>query len=145
MTTPAHKTGQTALTDVRQVKLYWIKSAPTDYMVLSSEVDTFVEATKRLHWKPGINPHNKHECSKIWRITVAPLDFRGPFWWTVPDLQNDNDPLGSRIIDGGRETVVFDDEEYIARLRAEEAEEEAAHYRAVEARAALSATRSETR
>lgn len=120
---------------VRKVTLCWVESAPTSFLVAESDVDTFVEATRRLHWKPGRNPHNGGECSKIWRITVATMEMRGPFWWTVPDLQNNGDPRGARIIDGGIDRVVWVDEEHSNRLRAEEAEAEAAHYRELERKA----------
>lgn len=127
------------LSTIRKVTLYWVESMPTSFLVAESDVDTFVEATKRLHWKPGKNPHNGEECSKIWRLTVARMEMRGPFWWTVPDLQNNGDPRGSRIIDGGNEKVVWTDEEYINRQRAEEAEAEAEYYRKLERKATKTA------
>lgn len=123
------------LSAVRKVTLYWVETAPTSFLVAESDLNTFVEATKRLHWKPGRNPHNNAECSKIWRITVAKMKMRGPFWWTVPDLGNNDDPRGARIIDGGIEKVIWADEEHMNRLRAEEAEAEATHYRELEHKA----------
>ncbi len=126
------------LSDVRKVSLHWIEGAPTSYFVLSAEVSTFVEASKRLHWRHGINPHVKdrdNTCAKLWRISAAVLEFQGPFWWTVPDLQKNDDPRGARIIGGGKEETLFIDEEYVARCEAEEAEAEARHYRKQEAEA----------
>lgn len=134
--------GRTELSSIRQVKLYWVVGGgASTYLVLASEIDRFVEATKKLHWLPGINPHVKdrdNSCAKIWRITVAEMAFRGPFWWTVPDLKNNNDPRGARIIDVVSEKIVFNDDEYTARIRAEELEEQAAHFRAQEQAADLS-------
>jgi hypothetical protein len=123
------------LSSVRKVTLHWIERMPTSFLVAESDVNTFIEATKRLHWKPGRNPHNNVECSKVWQITVATMELRGPFWWTVPDLQKNDDPRGARIIEGGIDRAVWTDEEYVNRLRAEEAEAEAEHYRELERKA----------
>jgi hypothetical protein len=117
------------LSDVRQVTLHYVSGAPVKYLVLASEVERFVEASKRLHFNPGKNPHNGVETAKVWKITSAKLEFRGPFWWTVPDLQNNNDPAGARIIDSAREEQLFIDHETVNRWHAEEAEAEAAMYR----------------
>jgi hypothetical protein len=127
------------LSTVRKVTLCWVKSPPTSFLVSESDVATFIEATKRLHWKPGRNPHNGEGCSKVWQITVAKMELRGPFWWTVPNLQNNDDPRGARIIDGGIGKVVWTDQEHVNRLRAEEAEAEAEHYRELERKARESA------
>lgn len=120
------------LEHLRQVTLDYVGGSASKYLVLASEVDRFVEASKRLHWQPGINPHvtdRDARTSKIWRITVAKLELRGPFWWTVPDLQNNGDPAGAHIIDAGIGKTVFVDKSYIAECRAEEAEAEARHWR----------------
>lgn len=117
------------ISDVRKVTLYYIGRSPAFYLIAAAQVDTFVEASKRLHWKPGKNPHNGEEAAKVWKITVAELEARGPYWWSVPDLQNNGDPNGAQIIDGGTERTAFVDEEYIARCNAEEAEAEAEFYR----------------
>jgi hypothetical protein len=95
-------------------------------------VGTFVEASKRLHWKPGKNPHNGANTAKIHRITVAELGARGPYWWTVPSLHANGDPAGARIIDGVIELTIWQDDEYYARCEAEEAESVARHWRARE-------------
>lgn len=123
------------LSTIRKVTLYWIKGAPTSFLVAESDVTTFIEATKRLHWQPGRNPHNNVECSKIWQLTVSRMEMRGPFWWTTPDLHKNDDARGARIIDGGSEKVVWTDEEYTNRMRAEEAESEAKHLRKLERKA----------
>lgn len=56
-----------------------------------------VTATKKLHHKPGINPHNKGETAKIGAILSQPLEATGPYWWSTPDLQNNGDPRGAKI------------------------------------------------
>src|ERR1700727_2221724 len=108
-----------SLTDVRQVKLHFVGGKCDSYLILASEVDRFVEASKRLHFNPGRNPHNNVETAKIWQITVAQMEVRGPFWWTVPDLQNNGDARGASIIDGGIDRAVWQDKAYLARIRAE--------------------------
>lgn len=125
----------TFLENVRQVTLYYIDGAPTKYLVAADDVDVFVTAAKRLHWRPGKNPHNGAEAAKVYQITVATMGLRGPFWWTAPDLQNNCDPAGARIIDVDKERTVWIDEEYFARCEAEQAEDEARHWRAREAEA----------
>lgn len=117
------------LSDVRQVTLHFVEGAGSTFLVPLAEVGRFVEASKRLHFKPGINPHNGVNTSKIWKITSASLECRGPFWWTVPDLQNNGDPAGARIIDGGVEKTEWIDSETVNRWHAEEAEAEASMYR----------------
>lgn len=141
---PSVDSASPRLADIRKVILHFIGGTSSVHFVLASEVDTFVEASKRLHWKPGRNPHNNAECAKVWQITVAQMEMRGPFWWSVPDLQNNGDPKGARIIDAGIDRPVFQDAEQIARWRAEEAEEEAEHYRAQERRAKAAASSADT-
>ena len=76
------------MSELRKVTLYYREGgAPASYLIRESEVDTFIEASKRLHFRPGKNPHNNEQAAKVWQITVARLEMRGPFWWTVPDLQ----------------------------------------------------------
>lgn len=121
------------LSDVRRLTLHYVSGSPlSQYLIPATEVDRFVEASKRLHHDPGRNPHNGVGAAKIWQITVAELTPRGPFWWTTPDLQRNNDPAGAHIIDSYHERIVWTDEEYVARCNAEEAEAEAKHFRAVE-------------
>jgi hypothetical protein len=122
-----------AFDQIRKVGLYWCEpSAPTYHLVPTNEVETFVKATKELHWRPGINPHVKDRdpaASKIWKITSAPLELKGPFWWTVPGLGKNDDPNGAHIIDGWDEEILFIDRHYIAKCEADAAEENAAALR----------------
>lgn len=127
------------LSEIRRVTLYYVQGHPSSYLIPAAEVDRFVEASKRLHWRPGRNPHNNEEAAKVWRITVAELELKGPFWWTTPDLQSNGDPAGARIIDGYQERQVFVDAELVNRWEAERAEDEARHYRELERAARESA------
>jgi hypothetical protein len=121
--------GDPRLSEIRQVTLNYVGGSPASYLIHKSEVDAFVEASKRLHFYPGKNPHNGEEAAKVWQITVAKMEMRGPYWWTVPDLQNNGDPAGAHIIDGAVGRPVFTDEATVARWEAERAESEAAYYR----------------
>lgn len=108
------------LSTVRQVTMYFVSGGWTSYLMAQSDVDVFIEASKRLHWRPGRNPHNGVEAAKIWRISVAEFVITGPFWWSTPDLQNNHDPRGASIIQWGPERYAWTDEEYLARLNPEE-------------------------
>jgi hypothetical protein len=90
---------QLRLSDMRVVRLYFDDTF-RDHVVHKSEVDKFVEASKRLHVDPGVNPHRppgEGKTARINRITVGSFQTTGPFWWTTPDLQNNRDPVGATI------------------------------------------------
>lgn len=114
------------LSDIRKVEVYFVGSSPSSYLVHVDDVAKFVEATKRLHFDPGVNPHQTDKraakCAKIWKIEVQTLGFKGPYWWTMPSLGVGDDRNGARILDG--EIVGakegFLDQAYVDRLDAEE-------------------------
>lgn len=120
-------TADLKLSDIRKVEVHWVEGRPsTSYLIHVDEIDKFVEATKRLHFKPGINPHQTdrkaRKCAKIWRIDVQKLVFKEPYWWTTPDLGVSGKMVGARIIDGeivGAEEA-FIDQAYVDRINAEE-------------------------
>lgn len=117
------------LDDIRQVTLCFVGGSANTYLVHKDHVDRFVVASKRLHFKPGKNPHNGEGASKIYQITVAALEPGGPFWWSTPDLQNNGDPAGAQIIDARSTEIVWTDSATVNKWRAEEAEAEARYYR----------------
>lgn len=61
------------------------------FIVPKEDVDRFVTAQKQLHFEPGKNPHNGNTTAVIYEIKSAPIQAKGPFWWTVPGLQKNND------------------------------------------------------
>lgn len=73
-------------TDLRIVTMDWVSGAPTEHIVLASQVALFIEACKRLHFNPGVNPANGNETSRIWRLRVSELRAHGPYWWACPSL-----------------------------------------------------------
>ena len=101
------------LSQLRIVTVYPIDSGrPSEFIVPVDDVSKFVEATKKLHMNPGVDPHNGNPTTPAHMITVAELRVCGPYWWTTPDLQNNDDPNGARIIQKMSETVVagFEDD-----------------------------------
>ena len=132
------------LSDVRQVTLYFVTGPAATHMVLASELDRFIEASKQLHFRPGKNPHNGASAAAIYQIGVAPLKLEGPYWWATPGLGENGDLSGARVIDGYSERTVWRDEVYFARLAAEEAEAEAKHFRELEHEALAAQTEDAT-
>jgi hypothetical protein len=57
----------------------------------------------------GINPHNGGKPRRIWKITVVELEWLGPFWWSTPDLQKNNDPTGVPVLDSYHEMTIWQD------------------------------------
>lgn len=68
-----------------------------EYMMQADQVDTFIEASKELHFFPGINPHNGAKTSELREIYVAKMrpftatrtDFLShpkAYWHTTPGL-----------------------------------------------------------
>lgn len=69
-----------------------------EYVVHKDEVDKIVEAQKRLHYSPGINPHNGNKTAEALSIDVCEFTATGPFWWSTPDLQNNKDSAGAIVM-----------------------------------------------
>lgn len=117
------------ITAITKIELHWVGGRTTEYLVPANEVPAFVQATQRLHYSPGINPHTGGATIKIWKITSRSMTVGGPYWWTTLELQHNGDPAGARIIGfDNHETVLFldeDSEEHKAHVQAELEEERA--------------------
>lgn len=101
-----------SITPITKIEIHWVGGRTTENFVPAPEVPAFVRATQRLHHSPGINPHNGGAAAKIWKITSRAMNVCGPYWWTTPDLQENQDPAGARVIRwDGHETLLFLDEE----------------------------------
>ncbi len=59
------------------------------HLLCFEEIGKFIEASKQLHYYPGINPYNNQKTPKLKEILVSRLCTTGPFWWTAPGLGND--------------------------------------------------------
>lgn len=100
------------ITPITKIELHWVGGRTTEYLVPANEVPAFVQATQRLHFSPGINPHTGGATIKIWKITSRSMNVGGPYWWTTLELHHNDDPAGARIIGfDNHETVLFLDEE----------------------------------
>jgi len=96
---------------LRVVSLDWIDGRSTEHMVIVDQLDVFVEACKRLHFSPGVNPYNGVETARIWRLRVAELRGYGPYWWAKSEL--DVKPsAGAFTVRGGISQTVWRDENH---------------------------------
>lgn len=98
--------------DLRVVSLDFHSGSTTEHIVLSAHVDRLVAASKRLHFRPGVNPHNGNETSRIWRIRVSELRANGPYWWATPNLNENGDPAGAFIIQPSIAKTVWQDPDF---------------------------------
>lgn len=98
--------------DLRVVSFDWVSGGPlTEHIVHVSELPAFLEASKRLHHTPGVNPHvtdRGNRASKLWRIRVAPMQAHGPYWWAQRKL-GVVPSAGARIFRGGLFETAFVD------------------------------------
>lgn len=84
---------------ITKICLDFVSGHSSEYFVPEQEAAKFIEASKRLHYAPGINPHNNQPTSKIWRIRKIEMAITGPHWWATPELNRNEDPAGARTIE----------------------------------------------
>lgn len=96
--------------DLRQVVLEYVTGGDSAaYIVHKSQVDRFVEATKKLHYDKTEGNFTKDGALKIKRIQVGSADRSGPYWWTTPSLKGNYDfKNGAVIYDFGRFETVWE-------------------------------------
>lgn len=92
------------ISDFREVRVSYENSQDNDYIVHKDEVEMLVEAIKRLHVDPGINPHNGRQTAKAVKIASAQLTHDDPVWWTCPSLNKGT--AGARLVRGAFEETV---------------------------------------
>lgn len=99
--------------DYREVTVYFVGGNRTTRLFHKNNVAQFVEATVKLHHKPGVNPHSKLTTAPVWRVTSSPLAYSGPYWWTARTLNADN--TGARFLEGSyeHERIEWEDAEYV--------------------------------
>ena len=97
-------------TGLKEITLWWDGDGGRDrYIVTEEHSQRFLQALLCLHFEPGVNPHTKTRAKRLKMVTYRDLKPRGPFWWTTPDLQNDDDPNGALIWDWEVEShILFD-------------------------------------
>lgn len=92
--------------DIRnpEVRRKGIYPRPSVHFMHESQVDTFVEASIRLHQTEG-NPHIKDRTGgvppdQLWEIKVGHLELNtASYWWCCADLGKNEDPKGAQLND----------------------------------------------
>ncbi|MFH1631998.1 MAG: hypothetical protein ABIA47_03210 [bacterium] len=87
--------------DLREVALVYEDSDISTYLVHVDHVRRFTDASIKLHYDPGVNPHNGGKAARIKSVAVSVPRFDGPYWWTTPSLDVDEDNMfqnGAMII-----------------------------------------------
>jgi hypothetical protein len=84
--------------DVYQVELDYGDHSKT-YFVSFENVHKFILASARLHYYPGVNPHNGGQTVRIKEIRINKLQVTGPYWWSAPDLKENFSPGGAVMLE----------------------------------------------
>ncbi len=86
-----------------EVSLYWdFERDRSSHIVAESDLVKLVAATLELHYEPGINPHGPDDGGKatpLLCLAVKTLKPAGPFWWSTPGLERNDDDKGAVIFD----------------------------------------------
>ena len=83
--------------DLRKVILYFCGGGCSEHIVKTTDLAKFIEASQRLHYEPGINPHNGKVTARLSCIEVSKLVSGGPYWWSTPSLKENGDPDGVEV------------------------------------------------
>ena len=95
--------------DLRLVNLYSAGEDKESHIVPKGDLKKFIAATLGLRYKPGINPHNGNKPIPVEKITIQRMESHGRFWWTTPNLENNDDRRGAEIWNWSlREETVWD-------------------------------------
>ena len=100
------------LSDLRVIELTFASHTTQTHFVHRDDVDKFIVAIKRLHLDHCVNPHSGHETAKVVRIRVGAMKWKGPFWWSTPDLKQNYDPSGVQLIDTESVEDVYYDKKF---------------------------------
>ena len=78
---------------LRKVTVTFKGGRTSSYIIHKWGLRNFVKAFVRLHYSPGINPHNGVTTTPITMITVALVCVHWPYWWTTPNLRGNGEWL----------------------------------------------------
>ena len=109
--------GDTLAKELRVVFLDFQGGSVAEHIVHEREVDAIVAASIRLHYDPGMNPHNGETAARIWRIRCADFRARGPYWWTEREL-GILPSEGAFTISAGFGRTIWIDEDYARKIQA---------------------------
>lgn len=71
-----------------------LKHEATTHIIKRTDVEKLTRAYLELHYSPGVNPHNGGRTAVVYEIKVGTFLPSGPFWWTTPGLDKNDDPNG---------------------------------------------------
>ncbi|MFH1315273.1 MAG: hypothetical protein ABIH67_02635 [Candidatus Uhrbacteria bacterium] len=91
---------QASLDHIVSVTVVYDDDDYNEYLMIDSDLDTFVAATKKLHNDPWVNPFDGREATKVAAIYVS-YPRIDQFWWSAPSLQAD-DPAAAFLITWGK-------------------------------------------
>lgn len=100
--------------DLRVVTLCFHHGRDEEYIVHREQMQTLIDASIKLHFDPGINPHSLVEAAKIYAIKVARLRAYGQYWWTKQNLGTDKTEDGAFTISAGVGRIVWRDDGFSA-------------------------------
>lgn len=112
--------------DIVNVHLRFEKGPLQKHIVPKSDLETFIEAHKRLHHDPGVNPTSREKTAALQEVIVAPFRLDGPYWWTNPDLKSKDANKGAQMLefDYLNSESVWRSPAYIEQRRQEDADED---------------------
>lgn len=77
----------TLLSELAEVTVSYETSQPSKYIVPVADLDLFFAATIKLHYAPGVNPHNGNKTTRACRIEARALEVDNDYlWWADPLL-----------------------------------------------------------
>ena len=109
-----------AIADFRRVTLTFRHEngcSLSSHVVHKDEVDRLIEASKSLHYDPGVNPYNGGKTSQIIMISVAEPYITGPYWWSTPGLGKTKDESSGASLINWSDRHVWLSPEYEEELR----------------------------
>lgn len=93
--------------EIKKVTVTFEDKSQSEFLILDSELECFIKANVRLHYKPGKNPHAHGQVTKIISIAVSDLKPTGPYWWSTPNLKDNYNKRGARIWNWGEAKEVW--------------------------------------
>src|SRR4051812_26779763 len=96
------------ISEVRKVTLYYVDGTRDEFIIPTSQINKFVIASVKLYATSGLNPYCHIMTSKLCKIISTTLRLRGPFWWSTPDLEDDDNPDGAKVFVSDHPHILWD-------------------------------------